>query len=120
MATPATDTTLAARVERLHAFGVVDMHFDLLMDLYERRGRAGLLDADYLPELRAGGVGVLGVAIYIEDRYLPEMALRVALGQVARLHAETDRSAHFVVCTSHDDIAAARRSEQIALLITME
>jgi membrane dipeptidase len=96
------------------------MHFDLLMDLYERRGRAGLLDAEYLPKLRAGGVGVLGVAIYVEDKYLPEMALRVALGQVARLHAEADHSAHFAICASYDDIVAARRAEQIALLITME
>jgi len=120
MATPATDTALAAHVERLHEHGVIDMHFDLLMDLYERRGLAGLLDSDYLPELRTGGIGVLGVAIYVEDKYLPEMALRVGLGQVARLHAESDHSAHFAICTSHAAIVAARQAEKIALLITME
>jgi membrane dipeptidase len=120
MATSATDTTWEAHVDRLHKQGVIDMHFDLLMDLYERRGRAGLLDAEYLPDLRAGGVGVLGVAIYIEDKYLPEMALRVALGQVARLHAEADQSTHFAICASYDDIVAARRADKIGMLITME
>jgi membrane dipeptidase len=120
MGSSAADTTREARIDRLHQHGVVDMHFDLLMDLYERRGRAGLLDTDYLPELRAGGIGVLGVAIYIEDKYLPEMALRVALGQVARLHVETSRSAHFAICTTYAEMVAARAAGSIALLITME
>jgi membrane dipeptidase len=120
MTTDATDTTWEAHIDRLHKHGLVDMHFDMLMDLYERRGRADLLDADYLPELRAGGIGVLGVAIYVEDKYLPELALRVALGQVARLHVETTCSAHFAICTSYAEIVAARRAGTLALLITME
>jgi membrane dipeptidase len=96
------------------------MHFDLLMDLYERRGRADLLDAEYLPDLRAGGMGVLGVAIYVEDKYLPELALRVGLAQIARLHAEVDRTPQFALCQSYAEIASARASGKIALLITME
>ena len=31
--------TAEARVDRLHAHGMVDMHFDMLMDLYDKRGR---------------------------------------------------------------------------------
>jgi membrane dipeptidase len=114
------DRQLAARIDRLHQHGVVDMHFDMLMDLYEKRARADVLDADYLPELQAGGMGVLGVAIYIEDKYLPEMGLRVALDQIARLYAETDRTDHFAICKSHADIEAVRAAGKIALLITME
>jgi len=120
MPTPETAATIEARVDRLHTHGVVDMHFDLLMDLYEHRSRAGVLDAGYLADLRAGGMGVLGVAIYVEDKYLPELALRVALDQVARLYAEVDRSAHFAICRSYAEIAAARVAGKIALLITME
>ena len=117
---PELDPAVEARVDRLHAHGVVDMHFDRLMDLYENRSRPGLLDSVHLPELQAGGMGVLGVAIYVEDKYLPEMALRVALGQVARLHAEVERSPHFALCRSYAEIAAARAAGKIALLITME
>ena len=69
-------TSVEKRIDRLHAPGIVDFHFDMPMDLYEKRGRANVLDTDYLAELEAGGTGVLGVATYIEDRYLPEMALR--------------------------------------------
>src|SRR5216110_946547 len=98
------DRQLAARIDRLHQHGVVDMHFDMLMDLYEKRARADVLDADYLPELQAGGMGVLGVAI----------------DQIAQLYAETDRTDHFAICKSHADIEAVRAAGKIALLITME
>ena len=118
MATP-LNPAVEARVDRLHAHGVVDMHFDMLMDLYDKRERAGVLEADYLPELEQGGVGILGAAIYIEDKYLPEQALRVALGQVARLYAEAEGSARFAICRSHAEIVAARAAGRVAVLITM-
>jgi membrane dipeptidase len=118
--TPAPNPTVEARVDQLHAHGMVDMHFDMLMDLYDKRERAGVLEADYLPDLEQGGVGILGAAIYIEDKYLPEQALRVALDQVARLYAEVDQSARFAICRTHAEIVAARAADKIALLITME
>jgi membrane dipeptidase len=113
-------TSVEKRIDRLHAPGIVDFHFDMPMDLYEKRGRANVLDADYLAELEAGDTGVLGVAIYIEDRYLPEMALRVALDQVARIHAESDASGRFAICKNDEEISRARQAGRIALLLTME
>src|SRR6266478_4553729 len=108
------------RIDRLHAPGLVDLHFDLLMDLYEKRDRTNVLTTEFLPEFEAGNVAVLGAAIYIEDRYLPEMALRVALDQIARLYAEVEMSDRFVICKSCQEILRARRAGKIALLITME
>lgn len=113
-------TQVEERIARLHAHGLVDLHFDLLMDLYEKRGRANVLAEEFLPEFEAGNIGVLGVALYLEDRYLPEMGLRVALDQIARLHAEVDLSDRFSICKSHADILRAREAGRIALLITME
>jgi membrane dipeptidase len=112
--------SLEIRIDRLHRNGLVDMHFDMLMDLYEKRRRSGVLDSDYLPALQAGGIGVVGVAIFLEDHYLPEMALRVALGQITRLYAEVEQSAHFAICKSYAEIVAARQAGRIALAITME
>jgi membrane dipeptidase len=117
---PATAEAIEDRVARLHAPGIVDLHFDLLMDLYEKRSRTGVLGADFLGELRGGGIGVLGAAIYIEDHYLPEMALRVGVDQIARLYREVERITDFAICRTHDEIARARTRQQIALLITME
>lgn len=114
-------TSMAAHIDRLIAPGVVDMHFDLLLDLYDRRSQRDLLRRDFLPDLRAGGMGVLGVAIYLEEQHLPEMALRVALDQVSRLYAEVESAAaDFAIVKSHADIVAARAAGKIGLIITME
>jgi membrane dipeptidase len=70
--------------------------------------------------LKDGDIGVVAAAIYIEDRYLPDVALRVALDQIARLHHEADQSADVAICKTHEQIVQAREHNQIALLIAME
>ena len=112
--------SIEERIDRLHADGIVDLHFDMPMDLYEKRDRGNVLATDYLPELEAGNIGVLGSAIYIEDRYLAEMGLRVALDQIARLYAQAEQGARFAICKSYQEILDARKDRKIALLITME
>src|ERR1041384_6658863 len=108
------------QIHRLQAGGIVDFYFDLLIDLYEKRDQPGVLVSHFLPEFEAGGIGVLGVAIYVEDRYLPEMGLRVALDQVARLYAEVEQTDRFSICKTFAEIEQARAANKIALVITME
>jgi membrane dipeptidase len=112
--------TIEEHIARLHRHGVIDMHFDLPMDLYDKRARKNVLATDFLQDLEAGDIGVAGAAIYLEDRYLPEMALRAALDQVARLHLEVGESERFAVCRSYREILEAREQKKIALLLTME
>jgi membrane dipeptidase len=112
--------SIEARIERLHAGGVIDMHFDLPMDLYEKSAQPNVLAAEFLREFEAGGMGIIGAAIYIEDKYLPERGLQAALDQIARLCAEAEQSKHCVVCRTHDEICLALASKKIGFLITME
>ena len=122
--------SIEGRVDRLQAGGIIDMHFDLPMDLYEKRERRNVLETEFLPEFEAGNVSAVGAAIYIEDRYLsatgrtrrgePQNGLRVALDQIARLYAETSDSDHFAICKNYGEIQAARETGKIAFLITME
>src|SRR5260370_38535766 len=81
LAATETSVTMAAntieeRINRLHSTGVIDMHFDLPMDLYEKRNQPNVLATEFLPEFEAGGMRIIGAAIYIEDRYLPERVLQ--------------------------------------------
>jgi membrane dipeptidase len=115
-----SDKDIEERIDRLQAGGIIDLHFDLPMDLYEKRERKNVLETEFLPELKAGSIGVVGVAIYIEDRYLPDAGLRVALDQIARLFVETQACQQFAICKSYRDIEKARKERKIALLITME
>jgi len=115
-----TDKSVEARIDRLQAGGIIDLHFDLPMDLYAKRERKNVLETEFLPELEAGNIGVVGVAIYIEDRYLPDAGLRVALDQIARLYAETQACPQCAICKSYRDIENALKEDKVALLITME
>jgi membrane dipeptidase len=115
-----SNESIEARVERLHAGGIIDMHFDLPMDLYEKRHRSNVLAAEFLPEFEAGKIGVIGAAIYIEDRYLPDRRLQVALDQISRLYAEAEKSKRCVVCRTHQEVSTALASGKIGFLITME
>jgi membrane dipeptidase len=112
--------SIEQRINRLHANGLIDMHFDLPMDLYEKRNRTDVLVSHYQPEFEAGDIGVVGAAVYVEDRYMPELALRVALDQISRVYAEVEENRRFAVCKSYDDIRQARGSDKIALVLTME
>ena len=114
------EKSIEQRIDRLQAGGIIDLHFDLPMDLYEKRERKKVLETEFLPELEAGNIGVVGVAIYIADRYLPDAGLRVALDQIARLYAETQASPQCAICKSYRDIENALKEDKIALLITME
>ncbi len=116
----AKEKSIEERIDQLHADGIIDLHFDMPMDLYEKRDRTNVLATDYLPELEAGNIGVLGAAIYIEDRYMPEMGLRVGLDQIARVYAEAEQCTRFAICKNYQEILHARKDRKIALLITME
>ena len=112
--------SIERQIERLQTGGIIDMHFDLPMDLYEKRGRRDVLETEFLPEFQAGNISVLGAAIYIEDRYLPQNGLRVALDQIARLYAETAASQRFAICKTYREVQEAGATGKIAFLITME
>ncbi|HZE12876.1 MAG TPA: membrane dipeptidase [Chthoniobacterales bacterium] len=112
--------TIDEHIARLHRHGVIDMHFDLPMDLYDKRDRQNVLATDFLEDLETGDIAVAAAAIYIHDRYLPEMGLRVALDQIARLYIEAGESGRFAICRTHREILQAREEKKIALLLTME
>ncbi len=115
------DASTDARIQRLHAPGIVDMHFDLPLGLFDRRGLHGLIRDEFVPELRAGGVSLVGAALFVEDKYLPEMGLRVALDEVARLYDEVALAADdVVICRDYTAIEQARSEGKIGVLITME
>ena len=108
------------RITRLHGQGIVDLHFDLPMFLYDNRDRKNVLASDFLPEFEAGDIGTAAAGIYIEDQYIPDKALEVALGQVARIYVEVERCDRFTICRSYAEIKHAREQGKMGLLITME
>lgn len=116
----ASEKFIEQRIDRLQSGGIIDLHFDLPMDLYEKRDRKNVLATEFLPALKTGRISVVGAAIYIEDRYLPKAGLQVALGQIARLYSEVETCPEVAVCKTYCDLQNAFKKEKIGLLITME
>jgi len=116
---PAREST-EERITRLHSQGIVDLHFDLPMFLYDNRDRKNVLASDFLPEFEAGNIGTVVAGIYIEDQYVLDKALEVALGQLARIYVEVERCDRLAICRSYAEIKRAREQGKTALLIAME
>src|SRR5512143_2130106 len=93
---------------------VVDAHSDILSDILGRRaaGQTEILNSTWLPAMDAGGIDVRVLALYSSPEFLPEMALRRALDEIAALYAELDGSPRVALCTTHGEILAAKRADR--------
>ena len=68
----ASPESMDDRIARVHGAGMIDLHFDLPMFLYDHRNRDNVLADDFLSEFEAGDIGTVAAGIYIEDQYVPE------------------------------------------------
>src|SRR3954463_8132710 len=110
--------------DRLHHDAVVvDTHNDLLMLVTRRPGeqQAAYFRQHWLPQLRAGGVDVQVLPIYIDNEFRPEGALRQTLRMIeagqAAIAANADAGA---VCRNGADIDATLDSGRIACILALE
>lgn len=73
---------------------ILDAHFDVLMDvlLFRRRGESRVFETRHLPALKNAAVNAVICSIFIEESFLPEMALRHALNQIAALREDVAES----------------------------
>lgn len=101
---------------------VVDAHSDLLSDVLNRRaiGEKGVLESVWLPAMRDGGIDLRVVAIFSAPQFVPELALRRALGQVAALLAELEESPGARLCTTYADIVQAKADGKRGFILGME
>ena len=101
---------------------VVDAHSDLLSDILGRRaaGQTKVLESVWLPAMAAGGIDVRVAAIYSGPAYLPELALRRALDEVAGFLDEMDVTPGAALCTTHDDILRVAAAGKRSFILGME
>jgi membrane dipeptidase len=102
---------------------IVDAHFDLAMDLQDRRdrGQKDILGRDYLPGFRQGGVDLIVSSIFLHDWYLPEMALRKALTQISILKQEIEKHQDEVMLvTGRKDLETALEKGVLGIILSFE
>src|SRR3954452_14742733 len=114
----------ASTASALHADAVVaDTHNDLLM-LVSRRApdaQAAYFREHWLPQLRAGGVDVQVLPVFIDDDFRPEGAMRQTLRMIEAGHRVAEGNADSVrLCRTGADIDAAVADGRIALVLALE
>jgi membrane dipeptidase len=113
-----------ARALRLHQeTDVVDCHADwiLLIAKEVARGRPNPLGDRWVPHLRAGGVDVQVMPVFVEAEYLPEGALRRTLVLLELLHRQAALNpGEVVLATNGSEIDRGLRESKILLVAALE
>ncbi|HLX78681.1 MAG TPA: membrane dipeptidase [Acidimicrobiales bacterium] len=108
----------------LHADAiVVDTHNDLmlLVDFHDERLRRDTFQEYWLPQLRAGGVDVQVLPIWVEPRLQSEGGLRRTLLLIERVHELAEENSDDVsVCRTMFEVDVALKEGKIALIIALE
>lgn len=102
---------------------VVDAHFDLAAEVYERRlaGERHVVERRYLPHFREASVNLIVSSIYVPGRELPESGLRRALGQIAALREDLESvQDQICVADSREALDRAAAGGQTAVLLSLE
>jgi membrane dipeptidase len=112
------------RAKALHQkHPVVDAHFDLAAEVYERRlaGEKDVVERLYLPHFQEAGLNVVVSSVYVGNRDLPERGLHVAMGQIAALREDLESIRdRITVVSSRKKLDEALEQGKVAVLLSME
>lgn len=102
---------------------VADMHNDLLCAVVARPVHrwAAFFRERWLPQLRAGGVNLLTLPVFIEDPYRPEGALRRTLRMIEAAHRLAAGNPDAVaLCSDGAQVDGVHAEDRIALVLALE
>ncbi|HPE67759.1 MAG TPA: dipeptidase [Thermotogota bacterium] len=102
---------------------IVDGHYDFLMDVAPRRekGEQRVMQRVFLEQIRAGGFGFVGSSLFLENEFLPEMALRKTLAMIGGLYEEIDESpGEMMVCTKASDFDSCMQQGKVGFVLAFE
>jgi membrane dipeptidase len=129
---PVTSSTLVAHAAKLHGESIViDAHSDILQAVNDGQVRLGertivegvttrsVVGHYDLPRWIEGGVTAQVCALYVRDESL-HVALSYALDMVAAAYEEIAVNERLMLATNVVDIARAKESGKVALVLSME
>ena len=102
---------------------VVDTHLDLAGEIYNRymAGEKEVIKNHYLENFKKGGFNLIVSSLFIDELFLPEMALRIALGQIRALieDVESCQGEVFLV-KNKDELNKAVNENKIGIIVSFE
>lgn len=102
--------------------GMVDAHFDLPMEILQkhRNGETDVIKTKYIEDFKKANAKIIVMAVYIEEAYLPESALRLAIEQIEAVHADVSNCDECVIATNKKELKAGLDANKIVFLISLE
>ena len=102
---------------------VVDTHLDLAGEIYNRHlaGEKEVIKNRYLDNFKKGGFNIVVSSLYIDDIFLPEIGLRMALGQISALMEDIE-SCHgeVVLIKTKEQLQRVAKENKIGIILSFE
>lgn len=102
---------------------VVDTHLDLAGEIYNRHlaGEKEIIKNRYLVNFKKAGFNIIVSSLFIDDMFLPEMGLKMALAQIAALMEDIDTcDGEVVLVKSREQLSKTIEENKIAIIISFE
>lgn len=102
---------------------VVDTHLDLAGEIYNRylAGEKEIIKNRYLESFKEGGFNIIVSSLFIDDIFLPEMGLRVALGQIRALIEDIETcNGEVVLVKTKDQLDNVIKENKIGIILSFE
>jgi membrane dipeptidase len=117
------DSLKERALELIRESFAMDAHFDLAMDMDDRRERGDrfVWTARHEKPIKAGGWKCIVSSIFIHSWQRPELGLRKAMDQISALLSEAEEQPQGIaVCASMAEVDRANASGKVGILISFE
>lgn len=102
---------------------VVDTHLDLAGEIYNRylAGEKEVIKNRFLENFKRGGFNVIVSSLYMDDLFLPEMALKTALGQIRALMEDVENcNGEVILIKNKNDLNRVLKEDKVGILLSFE
>lgn len=102
------------------AVPAADAHNDLLMLVEHFRDDPGYFRRNWLPQLQAGQVRTQVLPVYVDEEFLPELALRQTLRLIETALATVGSCPELMLCRQPGEVEHALASDRIGIVLALE
>lgn len=102
---------------------VVDTHLDLAGEIYNRHlaGEKEVIKNRYLSNFKKAGFNIIVSSLFLDDIFLPEMALRMTLGQISALMEDVETcNGEVVLIKTKKQLQNVVEENKIGIILSFE
>lgn len=102
---------------------VIDTHLDLAGEVYNRylAGEKEVIKNRYLDNFKKGGFNIVVSSLFLDDLFLPEMGLRMTLGQISTLMEDIEAcNGEVVLVKTKEQLLKVVKENKIGIILSFE